>query len=353
MLATQDLLRKMISHRPVTGDVACVNELTACVRDYLADAGIVTRTEELDGRNILFASTTGCKTVDVLFNAHLDVVPAAETQFEPCEKEGWIYGRGAHDCLGHCALLANTLIRVAEEADAGIVFSTDEETGGATTRAMVERGYAARKLILIVDGHENALITAQKGVLTVTLRAAGTSCHAAMPWEGDNAIDRLIDGYLRIKPLFPAIEPPDEWHNTMAATVVGGGNAHNRVPDSAEMTVNIRFTEEASAAALLARLREASGLEVTPTMQTPPVFCDPAAPEIQRLKTCMETTLKKDVTVERLNGATDARHFRETGVPIAIIGTRGTDMHGKHEAVELAGLEAYENVLTAFLRGSS
>src|SRR5438477_12116925 len=40
----------------------------------------------------------------VILNAHLDVVPAAEQQFHPVEKNGRIYGRGAFDMKAAAAV---------------------------------------------------------------------------------------------------------------------------------------------------------------------------------------------------------------------------------------------------------
>lgn len=40
----------------------------------------------------------------VILNAHLDVVPGAPSQYEPKEKDGKLYGRGASDMKGAAAV---------------------------------------------------------------------------------------------------------------------------------------------------------------------------------------------------------------------------------------------------------
>ena len=349
MRQTIELLAELMACRPVTADVDCVNRAAELLRQYLAAAGLHTCLEDLNGRRILYASTVPGTRPRLLLNAHLDVVPAGEELFRLRRDRGRLLGRGTHDCLGNSAIVAQALIRAKGSTSAGAVFSTDEETGGETTEAMVRRGYGARDFVLVLDGAGYALTTAQKGVLTVSLKASGTACHGAEPWKGENAIDRLLDGYARIRELFPPVQPRDEWRNTMIAATIRGGTVHNRVPDEAEMVLNIRYTETSASDELLKRMREASGLSVETRMACPPVFFSDDTPAFARLAECMEQALGRGIDLTRMNGATDARHFVSLGVPVAIIGAPGEDPHGAGECVEADGLSAYEDMLAAFL----
>ena len=342
-------MERLIRCRPLTSDPEAVNRATALVADVVSSAGLYTSEERVGGRRVLYAATRETHTPAVLLNVHLDVVPGDPGQFEPVEEAGWLAARGSHDCLGNAALAVQALLRAGPEVDCGAVFSSDEETGGDTTKRMVEAGYGARRLVLVMDGGGYALIIGQKGVLVVTLTASGEACHAAEPWKGRNAIDRLVDGYARIRELFPSVEPPDEWRDTLAATGMKAGTAANRVPDRAEMTVNIRYTEDTDAEQLLERIADVSGLAVETGLRCPPVFFEQDTPIFQTLRRCMESTLDHPVKITRLNGATDARHFVPTGVPVAIIGVPGRDPHGRGEAVSLEGLGTYEEMLVEFL----
>ncbi len=345
-----ELLRALAACRPVSADVAAVNRAVDLLRAELEEAGLHVTVEELAGRRILYAAAMpGCTRPDVLLNAHLDVVPAEPEQYEVREEEGRLYGRGACDCLGNCAVAARVLARLNGRASVGAVFSTDEEIGGETTAAMVERGYGATRLILVMDGGGYALTVGQKGVLTVRLRARGVACHAAEPWKGENAIDRLVAGYLRVRELFPEVQPPDTWRNTMVASKLSAGTVSNRVPDAAEMTLNIRFTEKSTAAGLLEQLVAASGLDADCLMECPPVAFSPDTPILKSLVEHMKLIFDRPIEVNRLNGATDARHFVATGVPIGIIGLPGADVHGAGEFIERDALAAYEEMLAGFI----
>jgi len=350
MRSATRLLRALAACRPVSADVPAVNSVVDLLWAELESAGLHTVIEELDARRILFASTVADgECPDVLLNAHLDVVPGEPDQFDLKEENGRLYGRGTSDCLGNCAVAARVLNRLKGRASVGAIFSTDEEIGGATTAAMVERGYGANHLILVMDGGGYAVTVGQKGVLTVRLKAGGVACHAAEPWKGENAIDRLIEGYRRVRQLFSRVTPPDTWRNTLVASKLSAGTVSNRVPDIAEMTLNIRFTGESTAAGLLEQLVAVSGLDAECLMTCPPVSFSPETPILKRLAEHMERSFERPIEVTRLNGATDARHFVSVDAPIAIIGLPGADVHGKNECVEKAALAAYENMLAGFI----
>ena len=63
----------------------------------------------------------------------------------------------------------------------------------------------------------------------------------------------------------------------------------------------------------------------------------------------MRREFGREIRLVRMNGATDARHFVSLDVPVAILGAPGRDVHGAAEAVEIAGLRAYEEMLARFL----
>jgi succinyl-diaminopimelate desuccinylase len=349
MRDTIELLKELIALRPVSADVRAVNAVTDCLQTYLQAEGLYTVVEESGGRKVLYAATEATHQPVVLLNAHVDVVPAEEDQFEPCEEAGWLHGRGANDCLGSVALCAQTVIRCRGKASVGVMFSADEEIGGMTTAALVERGYGARRLVVVVDGAAYAVAVAQKGILTCVLKASGVAAHSSTPWLGRNAIDALIDGYLKVRALFPEVRAGDEWHDTMAPTIVQGGTVANRIPDQATLTLNLRYTQAGGAEAWLQRLAAVSGLQVEARTSCPVVLFDETTPALRDLAQAMEAAFGRPVSMVRMNGATDARHFADLGVPVAIIGTPGRDIHGRDEAVEIAAVRAYEDMLTSFV----
>lgn len=346
-MTTIELLKKMIAFKPVNSEVKNVNRLVDYLEKYLAKHGVYTRVETFAGRRILYAATIKTRTPALLFNAHLDVVPAAEKMFHAKERRGWIMGRGTGDCLGNAAITVQALIACHGTTDAGCIFSTDEETGGNTTKFMLDNGYRG-KLIVVVDGAGNKIAIAQKGILTLKLSARGKSCHGARPWLGRNAIDLLIEGYRKIKTIFPEVKAGDEWHNTISANIIKGGAVFNQVPDYAEMFLDIRYINTTKPAKLARRIRSKSGLQVKIEALDPVVFsCDATLPIIREFKHFLSEKLGRKIQTIRSNGATDARHFISLKRPIVMIGIPSQGNHSSDERAYVKDMLKYQDILKA------
>jgi succinyl-diaminopimelate desuccinylase len=346
-MTTKALLKKLMAFRPVTADVKAVNRLVDFLRGYLRAQGVRTKVEGLGGRKILYASTVRGKHTPLLFNAHLDVVPADEAVFGAREKRGWIHGRGAGDCLGNAAMTANLLVRCRRRARIGAIFTTDEEVGGHTTQHMVSQGYTG-DFVFVVDGGGYRVAVAQKGILVLRLTARGKGCHGSTPWRGENALDKLIDGYRKVRKLFPPVREGDDWHDTMSANMLRAGTVFNRVPDRAELYLDVRTTGRRPRREVLRRVRAASGLKVEVVIESPQVFCDVKDPRMQDLIKFMTKKLRHKIGIVRMNGATDARHFVGLRAPIAMIGAPSRGVHSSKEAVSLKGLALYEEMLYSY-----
>ena len=215
---------------------------------------------------------------------------------------------------------------------------------------MVERGYGAKKIILILDAAPYGIAHAQKGIISLTLRANGKGGHSSEPWAFNNPIDLLVDGYVKLRAAWPAL-PADYWGDSMAPCIISGGQAFNQIPDTAEMVLNIRFIRPGDEEKIIGGIREITGLEVIVNSISAPAFVDESHPLMRKLKADMQKRFP-DHKIEfyRMHGATDARHFAELGVPIAILGSEGGGMHSAGEWVSLASLEDCRVLLSDFIR---
>ncbi|NLE65889.1 MAG: M20 family metallopeptidase [Lentisphaerae bacterium] len=351
-ISSADLAMKMMAFRPASPDVAAVNKLVEFARGYLAGHGVFTRVERLKGRKVLWAATGPGRVQPLVFNAHLDVVPQDEASARIGVRGGWLYGRGSGDCLGNAAVLCNLLIACRGNARVGALFSTDEEIGGHTTALMLERGYAGSFIVVLdAGGLKPHLVIAQKGILTLRLSARGRSGHGSAPWKCDNALDRLIDGYLKIRTLFPPVRDGDTWHTTCAATQCDAGtHVYNRIPDRADMVLNIRWTDADTPGDIIRRIKAVSGLAVERIELSPMVGTDPDAAAIRMLRLHMARALRRPVSLIRMNGATDARHFAKLRVPVVATSIPYEGAHASIERASLSGMARYERILTDFAR---
>ena len=339
----------------VTDDIPQVNRAVAAMRAWLEARGLHCATEAMpDGREFLYASVVeGDRTPKLLLNAHLDVVPAAPEQFEPRVEDGNVAARGTSDCKGNALAIATALAALAGSgASVGAIFSSDEEEGGATTGEAVARGYRATGLAVVLDAGPWSITYSQKGILSLRLVAKGRGGHASEPWRFDNPIDRLFDGWTRLRAAWPAIADEEgHWGDSLAATVVRAGAVHNQIPGEASMVANIRFVEPGAIPRIEAFVRETSGLEVEVLTTCEPVVCDADAPALAALREAMAKAFGREIPMVRMHGATDARHFTGPGAaPVAMIGVEGWRCHDEGEGATLASIRAYADLLVSFAR---
>ena len=354
MKSTVEMLTGLMSCHAMTSNVEGVNKAMEVMKGYAEAEGLYTTVEDFNGRHAMFVATVPGKEVDFLLNTHLDVVVVpSDEMFTPKVDGDIIKGRGVSDDQGPAVCALKVMAALKGRASVGTIFTADEEHGGRTTGGMVDRGYKGRKIGLIIDGPAYGVAVAQKGIITLHLRAHGVSGHSSRPWNCQNAIDRLIDGYLKFRAEWPVVTETDQWHNTMAATVINGGNPEstNQIPNVAEMTLNIRYTTEEDYEKIIAKAKEVTGLDVETTPHhSQPMYTDENNPLIQKLMDEMRVAFPDHkIGTSRMNGATDARHLVKLGIPLGIIGLPGGDAHGPNEWQSLSGIEKYAELLTNFI----
>ena len=345
------LLETLIRTRPVTTDTACVNAATAVMREFLETRGVFCRVEELDGRHILYASNRESGTPEIILNSHLDVVPAEEEQYEPVVRDGKMFARGTCDCLGNAVCLARILL--SAKAHVAAVFSADEETGGETTKRMVELGYTAKHAVLILDSSDPTIVYAQKGIVVAHLTAKGRDGHAAYPWKCENPIDKLMAGFAEFRTKWRNPTSENDWRNSMSACMMSAGSAPNQIPREATMTINFRIVDEASREVILRDLAETTGCEVTLGEDIPPVSFDKDGPVFRKLQGALTEHAYggREVPLARLCGATDSRHWKALGIPVPVLGVTGGNEHSAGEYVELDSIGRYADAIVKFADG--
>ena len=342
-------LKSLVAIPSETAKPANVNKAVAHTKAYLEAHGVSCVVERDGERDILYASTRPGKTQDYLLCAHLDVVPASADLFTPRVEGEKIFGRGVFHDKGNVAVVVQVLVDLVGKASVGAIFETDEEIGGKTAATMVSRGYGARRMVLVVDGNPYNLIYAQKGNAYITVRAVGRGGHSSRPWQFDNPVDKLVDAYAK----FRANRPPladDHWCDVTSATVLSAGDAPNRIPDTADMTINLRFIRKDSVERVCKELRDV-GLEVVKVhVSGQPVESDPSDPEMKRLLAALCAKWpEKNPQLERMVAATDARHFVDMNVPIAVVGCEGGDAHGVDEWADLRSMDEYVDLYERFI----
>jgi succinyl-diaminopimelate desuccinylase len=234
-------------------------ELALRIREYLLGQGARARdfrfVDHGNGRGSLVFRLGGTNpAVSVGFAGHLDTVPAGNVAdwssdpFEPLERDGLVYGRGAADMKGGVAamlaLCVSWLRRGPPPVDIVCFFTADEESAGAGMSALCEAGLLENLSFLVVaepTGLRPALC--EKGLAWYDVTVRGKTSHAAMPEKGSNAIELGYAWLSRVKRrvISAAKANPLLGKNTFSVTQAQGGVKINVIPDQAAFALDIRL----------------------------------------------------------------------------------------------------------------
>jgi acetylornithine deacetylase len=344
-----DFLRRLIAVPSVSADIPEVNRAMRLMADYLSARGVCCTVETTpEGRDVLYAATSPGKRHDIVFSVHLDVVPAAAPeQFEMTRAGDRVEGRGVNDCKGKALAAAEVLIAsAAAKKSVGCVFGPDEEIGGKSTDWMVNtRGYRPNRMVIVIDAGYGTVSYAHKGQTYVRIRAKGRSGHSSRPWTCDDSITKMMKAYVKIREIWDERHPlpEDKWSDVMVPTFVNADSgAWNLLPAEVELILNLRSVNPDAKDELAQLAREvAVGCEVEIVRHSPPVQTDPNHPLVRKLVKVMSARLGREVALNRMVAATDARWFTKCGVPIALIGNKGG---GSHMATEHAFISNFDEM---------
>ena len=194
----------------------------------------------------------------VIFNGHLDVVSPEPVNlwdrdpYDPVERDGWLYGRGAGDMKSGVAAMTYA-VHAVEKAGFGfrapvtIEAVIEEECGGNGALACVAAGHDAAA-VLIPEPEGLAILTAQLGVLWFKVSITGVPRHVHEARAGVNAIEKCIPliAALRnleaemnqeVHPVYEDIGHPIN----LNIGVIKGGDWPSTVPAAAEFHCRLSF----------------------------------------------------------------------------------------------------------------
>lgn len=321
--------------------------------DILNDLGISFSKQVFYNQPCLFMSAYNTKKPKVLLQAHLDVVPGSLEQFHLVEKDGKYFGRGVFDMkfAAACYLrLAEELKDQLDELDFGIMLTTDEEIGGENgVGKLLAEGYGADVCILPDGGDNWQLESEANGVWLIKLVSKGTAAHGSRPWEGKNAIETLLTAYEEIRAVF-AEHHPDNC--SCVISQIEGGRAVNQVPNYAELTLDMRFIDDAhydrKRKHVLAIVKK-HDLLIETIADVPPAKTDLEHPLVAEFVKTAETVLGKPIGTTRSHGSSDARYFHAACIPTILIRPPGGGHHGDEEWIDIEGLEKFYEILKAYV----
>jgi succinyl-diaminopimelate desuccinylase len=352
------LLTELISIASVDGRPHEKARVFGFVRDWLQAQGIAVTVHDHPTHPSLVADIPG-EGKPILLLTHLDVVPAPETMFTMRREGDTVFGRGVLDDKGPSAIVLLLLgaLAVSKESHAAVraVFSTDEEIGSADgVQRLVETGILNdnRCVIALDGGTEDQIVRREKGLNHLTLRATGKTAHNSTPWEGDNAIEKMMRVYIRIKDaLHEETTEADRWKTTVSIGRIEGGLFVNQVPGSCEAQIDIRFPDTRTLGEVEKIILESlePGVEILGAQGGHPFETRDDDALLKIYLYSMEKAIGKPMKLVSEHGATDARFFRDMNVPIWLHYPKGGEIHTDDEWMDVASAEKLLSGLMDFV----
>jgi glutamate carboxypeptidase len=299
----------------------------------------------------------------VLLLGHFDTVwDLGQVEAMPLrEMDGRLHGPGVYDMkagIGLAMLGARALNELPPSAWAlaghpspfdprtfrvVMLWTTDEETGSETSRALIEDEARRSVAVLVLEPSlpGGALKTSRKGCGDYELVIRGVAAHAGIdPSRGASAVRELARQILRIEQL----QDPARGV-TLNVGVVRGGTRPNVVPDEARALIDVRVPTMADAARIDAALAgltpEIAGttLQVHGAIDRPPLERSGAVVRLYEAARAVAAELGRDLAEGGTGGGSDGNFTAALGIPtLDGLGATGDGAHAIHEHVLVADL---------------
>lgn len=360
-----ELTKKLIGFKTVNGRIEefdnCIDFIKGYFKPQIESGKIfLDEYEKNNLRSIVFSNRKTIKP-EIILNGHIDVVNAEDKDFSPRIKGGKLYGRGAADMKSEVATMMIAFKEIVEnnlKKSVSLMLTSDEEQSGKSGVEYLinEIGYRSNVAVVPDGGHNFELVVKEKGGFWIKVAANGKSAHGSRTWLGENAILKLMKFYYELEEMFPPLKKSKLLYQDGVSINLGkmqGGKSINSVPDSAEMFLDIRYSEKIHKSEIIRTLRRLSrkrklSFEVTDVVEM--LETDPENPYLEKFKDIAKKTIYKPISIAKASGASDARFFSEHRIPVIIMAPNCGNKHGKDEWVEIKSLEKFYNILTQFIK---
>lgn len=314
----------------------------------------------------------------LILNGHIDVVPVGAERlwtrppFEPWVDGDRLHGRGSNDMKAGIVaytMALQALRRLGWQPAAEVIVQSviEEECTGNGALACLLAGYTADAAIIPEPGDE--LMSAQMGVMWMTLDVYGVPVHAAVAHTGIGAIDFAQHLVGRLRELEAQWNQPQHRHGLYCAHEhpvnfnlgrIEGGEWTSSVPTHCRVDMRLGFYPGVTPAQVRAQvealLREAHAthpardsvtLDISyHGFQAEGLVVDLQQPALQTLMQAHHDVTGQAAGTRASTATTDVRFFHLYGhIPSTCYGPRGANIHGVDEWVSISSLQQVTTVL--------
>jgi succinyl-diaminopimelate desuccinylase len=297
------------------------------------------------------------------FAGHTDVVPTGPLDqwhsdpFQPVQREGMLYGRGAADMKGSLAAFVTSVeafvaARPAHSGSIAFLLTSDEEGDATDGTVAVTEALRARheKMDYCIVGEPTAVTqlgdtvkNGRRGSLSGKLTVKGIQGHIAYPHLAKNPIHLAAPAIAELAQTVwdqgNEFFPPTTWQ---ISNMHGGTGASNVIPGAVEILFNFRFATASTPDGLKARVgeilaRHGLDYEIVWTLGAKPFLTGRGALVDATLAAIHEET-GLSAELSTTGGTSDGRFIAEICPQVIEIGPVNATIHKINECVEVAAL---------------
>ena len=358
---TVALLRQLVELESPSTDKVALDRLGAFIASQLRDAGAsVEGVPQTAAGDHLVASFGNGSASPVMTMCHIDTVwPIGTLATLPWrEEDGKLRGPGVYDMKASTAMLLMVLRYLRDTGTQParplrMLFTTDEETGSNTSRALIESEAQKAALVLCMEPalSNGALKTFRKGTGGFIITAYGRAAHAGADHAlGINAIEEIARQITALHQMTNY-----EIGTTVNVGMISGGTASNVVPERAQIEVDIRVSTKAEGERMVKAIMGLqpqlpdARLEVTGGLNRPPMERTPLIVETFQKAQTIAAGLGLNLIEGSTGGASDANFTSVFTPTLDGLGAVGNGGHAIDEHVIASSLPERTALLAAIL----
>lgn len=357
-------LRELVEHESPSRDKAALDALAGKLAARLEKIGgrVERVANQAGGDHLIARFFEKQPNKPALIVGHFDTVwPVGTLARQPFRVEsGKAFGPGTFDMKAGLVLAEFALDRLARSEGPPprpviCLFTSDEEIGSPTSRALVEELARQSAYALVPEPPlpGGGLKTARKGVGRFRIDIDGVPAHAGLePEKGRSALVELAHQILALQDL----NRPEEG-TTVTVGQAGGGTTPNVVPATAWAELDVRASTRDEAARIESRLwalaprTDGTKIRVSGGFNRPPMERTEAIGHLARQAQAIAARLGLSLGEGPAGGGSDGNFTAAQGLPtLDGLGAPGDGAHAVHEHIEIEPLPQRAALLAELLR---
>jgi glutamate carboxypeptidase len=352
-------IRRWVEIETPTDTPEQVNALMSVVTEEIRDLPVmIERVAGVNGcgDHLVVRSTWGQDKPGILVLSHLDTVhPMGFIQRLPFKVEGdSAFGPGIYDMKGGAYIAFHAfreLCATSDRSPLGIthIFTSDEEIGSPTSRALIEKEGRKAKYVLVTEPARDGgkIVTGRKGVGRFEVFIKGVPAHAgSKPEDGRSAIRELAN-------VIQALEAMNDRKRGVSVNVgvVRGGTRPNVTPEEAYAEVDLRVPSFADADEFVGRIlgltskTEGVTVRVTGALNRPPYEKSNSGASLYEHAKTLAAELGFDLVDTHTGGGSDGNFTAAQTATLDGLGVDGKGAHTHYEQLYVSSLEPRARLL--------